>query len=165
MHKIGARVATTAGGNIVAAVGMLTCEPGQANVIPGRVRFTIDIRDLDPERIGQAARRMLSVIEKTCQTRGFRSDIQPRSDTPPVRLSTEMVRLIQAPAREQGIRTLRMPRGALHDSSILPEVTEVGMTFVPSTAGRSHCPKEETELEDVLTGSGLLLGSLAKLAA
>jgi allantoate deiminase len=33
------------GGNTVATVGMLTCEPGQANVIPGRVHFTIDIRD------------------------------------------------------------------------------------------------------------------------
>lgn len=153
------------GGNTVATVGMLTCEPGQANVIPGRVHFTIDIRDLDPERIDQASRRMRSVIEKTCQARGLRWEIQPRSDTPPVRLSTEVVRLIETTAREQGIQTLRMPSGALHDSSILPEVTKVGMIFVPSKAGRSHCPEEETELEDVLTGSGLLLGSVAKLAA
>jgi acetylornithine deacetylase/succinyl-diaminopimelate desuccinylase-like protein len=153
------------GGNTVATVGMLTCEPGQANVIPGRVHFTIDIRDLDSERIDQAARRVRSVIEKTCQARGLRSDIQPRSDTPPVSLSTEVVGLIEATARDKGIKTLRMPSGALHDSSILPEVTEVGMIFVPSKAGRSHCPEEETKLEDILTGSRLLLGSVAKLAA
>jgi allantoate deiminase len=82
-----------------------------------------------------------------------------------VRLSTEVVRLIEATAREQGIKTLRMASGALHDSSILPEVTEVGMIFVPSKAGRSHCPEEETELEDIVIGSKLLLGSMAKLAA
>jgi hydantoinase/carbamoylase family amidase len=153
------------GGNIVATVGMLTCEPGQANVIPGRVHFTIDIRDLDSERIDQAARRIMSVIQGTCQARGLAFDIQPRSDTPPVRLSEEVAQLIEATAREKGIKTLRMPSGALHDSSILPEVTEVGMIFVPSKAGRSHCPEEETDLGDIRTGAELLLSAVAKLAS
>jgi allantoate deiminase len=154
-----------AAGNIVATVGMLTCEPGQANVIPGRVQFTIDIRDLDAGRIDQAARQIISVIQTTCQARALAFDIQPRSDTAPVRLSEEVIRVIEATAREQGVRTLRMPSGALHDSSILPEVTEVGMIFVPSKAGRSHCPEEETDLRDIRTGAELLLGAVCKLAA
>ncbi|MBI5580378.1 MAG: Zn-dependent hydrolase [Deltaproteobacteria bacterium] len=153
------------GATTVATVGVLTCEPGQANVIPGKVRFTLDIRDLDSGRIDQAARRIMSVIQKTCQDRGLAFDIQPRSDTPPVRLSKEVVRLIETTAREKGIKTLRMPSGALHDSSILPEVTEVGMIFVPSKAGRSHCPEEETNLEDIGAGAELLLGAVAKLAS
>jgi allantoate deiminase len=152
------------GGNTVATVGMLTCEPGQANVIPGKVQFTLDIRDLDSERIDRAVLRILSVIQTICRARGLVSDVQPRSDTPPVRLSTAVVELIEATARERGIRTLRMPSGALHDSSILPEVTEVGMIFVPSKAGRSHCPEEETDLEDIQVGAELLLGAAAKLA-
>ena len=152
------------GGNTVATVGMLICEPGQANVIPGKVQFTLDIRDLDSGRIDQAARRIMSVIQATCQARGLAFDIQPRSDTPPVRLSTEVVQLIEATACEKGIKTLRMPSGALHDSSILPEVTEVGMIFVPSKAGRSHCPEEDTDLQDIRAGAELLLGAVAKLA-
>ena len=75
-----------------------------------------------------------------------------------------MAELIEVTARERGIKTLRMPSGALHDSSILPEVTEVGMIFVPSKAGRSHCPEEETDLEDIQVGAELLLGAAAKLA-
>jgi allantoate deiminase len=153
------------GGNIVATVGMLVCEPGQANVIPGRVQFTIDIRDLDSERIDQAAERILSVVRTTCQARGLAFDIQSRSDTPPVRLSREVVRLIEATAHAQHIKTLRMASGALHDSSILPEVTEVGMIFVPSKGGRSHCPEEETDIKDIGTGAELLLSAVAKLAA
>jgi allantoate deiminase len=70
------------GGDTVATVGMLSCEPGQANVIPGRVQFTVDIRDLDSERIDQAVRRIMSVIEATRQARGLACEIQPRSDTP-----------------------------------------------------------------------------------
>jgi len=152
------------GGNTVATVGMLTCEPGQANVIPGRVQFTLDIRDLDAARIDQAAQRILTAIRATCEARGLAFDIQPRSDTAPVRLSNHVIQLIEAAAREKGIKTLRMPSGALHDSSIFPEVTEVGMIFVPSKGGRSHCPEEETRLTDLQTGAELLLAAVAKLA-
>ena len=152
------------GGHTVSTVGMLTCEPGQANVIPGRVRFSLDIRDLDAERIDRAAQRIITVIETICRDRGLTLEIKPRSDTPPVRLSKELVRLIEETAREKQIEVLRMPSGALHDSSILPEVTEVGMIFVPSKNGRSHCPEEETDLEDIRTGAELLLRVMAKLA-
>ena len=153
------------GGNTVATVGTLTCEPGQANVISGRVQFTIDIRDLDAGRIDKAAQRIRSVIQTTCQARGLAFDIQPRSDTPPVRLSKEVVQLIEETAREKGIKTLRMPSGALHDSSILPEVAEVGMIFVPSKAGRSHCPEEDTDLKDIRAGAEVLLDAVTRLAS
>jgi allantoate deiminase len=152
------------GGPTVATVGMLTCEPGQANVIPGRVQFSLDIRDLDLERIDRAAQRIIFMIQTICRDRGLTFDIKPRSDTPPVRLSKELVQLIQETAQQKQIPVLRMASGALHDSSILPEVTEVGMIFVPSKAGRSHCPEEETDIEDIRTGAALLLGAMAKLA-
>jgi len=149
----------------VATVGMISCEPGQANVIPGRVDFTVDIRDLDSERIEQTARRVIAVIRNICQDRGLTFEIQPRSDTPPVRLSKEIIALIEESAREKKIPFLPMRSGALHDSSILPEVTEVGMIFVPSQGGRSHCPEEETDLEDLAKGTDLLLSVVCKLAA
>jgi hydantoinase/carbamoylase family amidase len=152
------------GEHTVATVGMLTCDPGQANVIPGRVQFTVDIRDLDSGRIDKAAQRIMSVIQTICRARGLTFDIKPRSDTPPVRLSKELVGLIEETAQQKQVQALRMASGALHDSSILPEVTEVGMIFVPSKAGRSHCPEEETDLRDLRTGAELLLGAVAKLA-
>jgi acetylornithine deacetylase/succinyl-diaminopimelate desuccinylase-like protein len=76
-----------------------------------------------------------------------------------------VVQLIEETAREKGIKTLRMPSGALHDSSILPEVTEVGMIFVPSKAGRSHCPEEDTDLKDIRAGAEVLLGAVTRLAS
>jgi len=153
------------GGPTVATVGMLICEPGQPNVIPGRVQFTVDIRDLDSSRIDHAAKGILSMIQTICRDRGLGFDIKPRSDTPPVHLSKQLVRLIEETAQEKQIQVLRMASGALHDSSILPEVTEVGMIFVPSKAGRSHCPEEDTDLEDLRTGTDLLLRAVTKLAS
>lgn len=151
------------GENTVATVGYVNCEPGQANVIPGKVQFTVDIRDLDKKRLGEAAKRVTAQIEKICGDRGLAFDVTPRSDTPPVRLSEKIIRLIEEAARGINVQFLRMPSGALHDSSILPEITEVGMIFVPSKEGRSHCPQESTELNDLAAGAQVLLGATLKL--
>jgi len=150
-------------GNTVATVGFVNCEPGQTNVIPGKVQFTVDIRDLDPKRLEEAVNRVVAQIEQTCRDRGLTFEIAPRSDTPPVRLSEKIIRLIEEAARDINVQSLRMPSGALHDSSILPEITEVGMIFVPSKEGRSHCPEEFTELDDLASGAQILLGATLKL--
>jgi allantoate deiminase len=152
------------GGNTVATVGFVHCEPGQANVIPGKVEFTVDIRDLDSKRLDRAVKRIGEEIRKTCKDRGLAFEITPRSDTPPVALSKNIVTLIEEAAAARKVRYIRMPSGALHDSSILPEITEVGMIFVPSKEGRSHCPEEFTEIEDLATGAEILLDSVSKLA-
>jgi len=152
------------GRNTVATVGIVHCEPGQANVIPGKVEFTVDIRDLDPKRLEEAVKRISAEIEKTCNDRGLTAEVTPRSETPPVALSKDIVTLIEEAAASRKTKYLRMPSGALHDSSILPEVTEVGMIFVPSREGRSHCPEEFTELKDLAAGAEILLESVLKLA-
>jgi allantoate deiminase len=152
------------GKNTVATVGFLNCEPGQANVIPGKVQFTIDIRDLDSNRLDKAAKRVMAVIQRTCDGRGLNFETKSRSDTPPVVLSKDIVHLMEEIARKRKIKTLRMPSGALHDSSILPEITEVGMIFVPSKDGRSHCPEEYTNLEDIKAGADILLDAIIELA-
>jgi allantoate deiminase len=152
------------GGNTVATVGFVHCEPGQANVIPGKVEFTVDIRDLDPKRLDQAAARITEEIRKTCTERGLTFEITPRSETPPVALSRDIVTVIEEAAAARKTRYLKMPSGALHDSSILPEITEVGMIFVPSKEGRSHCPEEFTEIDDLAAGAEILLDSVTKLA-
>ena len=45
------RIARTTPGRQVATVGRLSAEPGAANVIPGRVRFSLEIRDLEMAKI------------------------------------------------------------------------------------------------------------------
>jgi acetylornithine deacetylase/succinyl-diaminopimelate desuccinylase-like protein len=47
----------------------------------------------------------------------------------------------------------------------MAKVTDVGMIFVPSIKGRSHCPEENTHFEDIKKGSDVLLGALVKLSS
>ena len=42
-----------------------------------------------------------------------------------------------------------LPSGAGHDSMFISQVTDVGMLFVPSKDGRSHCPEEFTDAADI----------------
>lgn len=164
MIEAAEEVARAMGEPTVATVGFVSCEPGQVNVIPGRVQFTLDIRDTDSKRLEEAVKRMMAVIERTCQERSLNYDINQRSDTPPVVLSKKVVQLIENAARERKIEPLRMMSGALHDSSILAEITDVGMIFVPSKAGKSHSPDEFTDLRDIQAGADILLDTVVKLA-
>ena len=149
----------------VATTGFISCEPGQVNVIPGRVQFTLDIRDTDSKRLEEAVKAIVAVTEKTCKERGLTNDIKPRSDTPPVALSERVVQLIENVARERKIEPLRMMSGALHDSSILAEITDVGMIFIPSKEGKSHSPDEFTDLKDIEVGADILLDTVVKLVS
>ena len=92
-------------------------------------------------------------------------DINQRSDIPPVALSRKVVQLIDNAARQRKIEPLRMMSGALHDSSVLAEITDVGMIFVPSKEGKSHCPDEFTDLKDIQAGADILLDAVVKLAS
>jgi acetylornithine deacetylase/succinyl-diaminopimelate desuccinylase-like protein len=73
--------------------------------------------------------------------------------------------LIENVARERKIEPLRMMSGALHDSSILAEITDVGMIFIPSKEGKSHSPDEFTDLKDIEVGADILLDTVVKLVS
>ena len=56
-----------------------------------------------------------------------------------------------------------MPSGAGHDAQIVAALGPVGMIFVPSIGGRSHCPQEATDPEDLVLGVEMLFAALVEL--
>jgi allantoate deiminase len=151
--------------NLVATVGSIHCEPGQSNVIPGKVQFTLDIRDREASSIDATVDRITEVIKKTCNIRGLMYSIIQKSVTPPIALSKEIISLIEKLTKKKKLTPFKMFSGALHDSSILAELTNVGMIFVPSKAGRSHCPEEFTDLNDIGLATDILVEAVYELAA
>ncbi|MPM95240.1 N-carbamoyl-L-amino acid hydrolase [bioreactor metagenome] len=57
-----------------------------------------------------------------------------------------------------------MPSGAAHDAMIMAELCSMGMIFVRSRDGLSHCPEEFSSKEDIGLGAELLLHSIIKVA-
>jgi allantoate deiminase len=152
------------GENTVATVGYMICEPGQFNIIPGKVQFSLDVRDPDAATLAKAIGGIAGEIERICRDRGLTFEMTPKSDIPPVALSGRIASLIETLSGRKGVRPLRMSSGALHDSSILAAITEAGMIFVPSREGRSHCPEEFTDSKDIKLGADVLLDAVAQLS-
>ncbi|NPV50562.1 MAG: Zn-dependent hydrolase [Candidatus Methanofastidiosum sp.] len=151
-------------GTSVATVGLVEVSPGKTNIIPGKVKFTLDIRDKDDATLNEISERIIKFIESSCKNRRLSHKIKQVSYTKPVFLSKKVVEIIENSARNQGIDTLRMVSGAVHDSSVIAELTDVGMIFVPSKEGRSHCPEEYTHLKDIEIAANILLESVIELS-
>ncbi len=158
-------VALTTPGSQVATVGRLEAEPGVPNVVPGRVTFTLEIRDLAMEKIAS----VFETIEAGAH------EIAARNDTSVVfdefyesraAPTEERIRaLIEESAEGLGLPHMRMPSGAGHDAQSMADIGPIGMIFVPSVDGISHSPRELSHPEDITAGADVLLHTILKIDA
>ena len=159
------KIARNTGPNTVATVGRITCEQAQVNVIPGRVRFSVDIRDSNKTILESAVTAINQTAKEICVERGLVFEIDQLSEAEPVTLSDRIIDSLEEKAREKNVAPYRMISGAGHDTALIAELAEAGMIFVPSQDGLSHCPQEYTRLEDIALGCEILLATVAQLAS
>ena len=151
-------VATSMEGRQVATVGRIRAEPGAPNVIPGRVVMSLEIRDLDADKMQQvfeAVKIEAAEIAKVRQTPIGFAEIEVAS--PPAPTDLRMRKIIAQSAEDLGLSYKFMPSGAGHDAQDMTHVAPTGMIFVPSVDGFSHSPKEFTTTEDMANGADVLL--------
>lgn len=152
-------------GTAVATVGLVRNEPNVTNVIPGRTFFSIDIRDVDPDCLILTGDRIEQVIGEIASRRGIDCELVRTADAAPVTLSDRVRGTLLAGAVEAGVRVREMPSGAGHDAQEVARIADVGMVFVPSVAGRSHCPEEWTDWADIARGTEVMYHAIKSLAA
>ena len=102
-------------------------------------------------------------IEEVANEKSVRYNMKPLVKVPGVALSASIIKIIEESAMERKISYKSMNSGAGHDASIMAEVTDVGMIFVPSVGGRSHAPEEDTKYSDIELGCNLFLDTILKL--
>ena len=142
--------------NTVATVGRISCQPNSANVVPGAVEFSIDVRDVDAPAIENASMAINDAVEAVAEARNLVCDIDLTGQSAPVRLSTDIAARLEVIAADSRQPFKRMHSGALHDAAMMSGVADVGLIFVPSCNGRSHCPEEYTSGGDIEPGASLL---------
>ena len=156
-------VATTMEGRQVATVGRIEAVPGAPNVVPGEVRATLEIRDLEMAKID----RVFGEIESRARTveagRGVSVAFDQFYESLAAPTDPRFRDIIEAAAADLGYSHTRMPSGAGHDAQSMAELGPVGMIFVPSRAGISHSPDEHTAPGDVARGANVLLRSVLAL--
>lgn len=147
----------------VATIGRVQLFPGSANTVPGRVEFSLDVRDPQEsvlEELGDSFRKALSAIARR---RGLMFEFDVLSQVNPAHSDRTILGVIQKVCDRMGVPYHRMHSGAAHDAQILARVTKMGMIFVPSKNGRSHSPAEWTAWEDIGTGANVLLQTVLEL--
>ena len=149
----------SAGGSLVGTVGILEVKDGTGNVIPGEVRFTVDIRAAEADTLAAAQRDVFGELDAIAKRRGVRLEGNRTHDVKPVPCAPWMQEQIAAAVeRATGERPARrLPSGAGHDAMIFAEITGAGMMFVRCGAGGvSHSPAETVDDTD----AGLALAAL-----
>lgn len=152
------RIATELPGRQVATVGRIKALPGAPNVIPGEVVMSLEIRDLDAQKIRQVFDLVKAEAGRIGDARFTPirfAEIDVAS--PPAPTDEQMRRVIAASAEELGYTFKLMPSGAGHDAQDLATIAPTGMIFVPSVNGISHSPKEFTSAVDMANGASVLL--------
>ena len=157
-------IARSLGTPAVATVGKIRAEPDQINVVPGRVVFTVDLRHSDLGARRALEERIRSLCRTTASERGLELEVRVLQERPPVPMHADVRAVLTRAAQECGVRATELVSGAGHDAQILAARCKVGMLFVPSVGGRSHCPEEHTDSGHLELGARVLERALELLA-
>lgn len=150
-------------GRQVGTVGWIKAEPGAYNVIPGKVKLGLEIRDLDASKIKALFDRAGEAAEEIGRLNGTTFHFSPEDISQPALTDKSLQELIAATAKRLGFSTKLMPSGAGHDAQEMAHLGPVGMIFIPSIGGISHSPKEFSKPGDIENGANVLLGTVRTL--
>ena len=148
----------------VGTVGKIGCMPNVSNVIPGEVSITVDIRATKQEKIDLVLSELEEQVQQVASRRKVLCEFVVLGGSKPIQLSQGLVEIIEHAAIRRGYDYRKMASGAVHDACMFGDLTQVGMIFVPSIAGRSHVPEELTSYDDIKKGCDVLLDVLVELS-
>ena len=136
--------------NLVATAGKIEVPGSAANTIPGRVRFTLDVRSpSDPGADQRGQRHQESHRgDRRAPRRDRKAYRRPRSagrDSATVRFRISWRAVVEA----MGIKPRRLPSGAGHDAMAFDKVIPFAMLFVRCRGGVSHNPAEFASPADI----------------
>lgn len=150
--------------DLVATVGQIFAEPNLSNVIPGKTRFSIDIRHSDEKVLDQFCQGVFNQFETIASKHHTQVEVHNWMNEKPVKMSRNLNELAESVLINEQIPFKRMTSGAGHDSQIFGPFCPTSLLFVPSHKGISHSPNEFTRTEDLQKGIQLLIKILYKLA-
>lgn len=144
----------------VATIGDLSVSPGAANVIPGQVCMSLDVRADRDERRDALIRAITLFAERLAQRRNVGVTFDWYYGAEAVQCDPSFQALFQqaAPAAPT------LPSGAGHDAMAVAALCPVGMLFIRSPKGISHHPDETVLPQDVELAYSALIASVELLA-
>lgn len=147
----------------VATVGKLNVEPNGVNVIPGKVTFTIDIRDIDEQKISTLETNIIDQLKKIAERRNVTIDSKVLQRVKPAKTDAFLNRQLTKIIEKNGIRPYSLISGAGHDAMNIAAVAPICMLFVRSKDGISHNSLEYSSDEDIIIATNIFYDTVLEL--
>ena len=157
------QLATEPPGQRVATVGALQVSPNAANIVPGKVIASLDVRDLDEAVIDKLVNDLKIELVAIAQRTHTHIEILPQLHVAPSPAAPHIQSTIADVCTSLGLSALAMPSRAGHDALEMGRFTDMGMIFVPSEGGFSHSEVEYTSPDQCTQGANVLLETLLRL--
>ncbi|MGF1542574.1 MAG: Zn-dependent hydrolase [Pleurocapsa sp.] len=150
-------------GQQVATVGRMEVLPNAANVVPGWVEMSLDIRDLSSPHIDSLLEEFRIHLEEIAVATNTQIRLNPCLHNEPALAEPYIQQAIARSCDNLNLSYTYLPSRASHDAQELAQITAMGMIFVPSQMGVSHDASEYTSPKQCIQGANVLLQTLIEL--
>lgn len=150
-------------GQQVATVGKMNVLPNAANVVPGWVEMSLDIRDLSSLHIDSLLKQLRTRLEEIAVATNTQIRLNPCLHNEPALTEPYIQKAIALSCENLSISYTYLPSRASHDAQELAQIADMGMIFVPSLMGVSHDATEYTSPDECIQGANVLLQTLIQL--
>jgi len=145
-------------------VGMVQVHPNSRNVIPGQVKFSIDLRnatDADCEAMDADIR---AVADRISRETGLPIAINLVSSYPAQPFHADCVDAVARAAKALGYSHMPVVSGAGHDAVSMARLAPACMVFIPCKDGISHNEIEDATPADITAGCNVLMHAMLERA-
>jgi N-carbamoyl-L-amino-acid hydrolase len=140
-------------------VGWVDNYPNSRNVIPGTVRFSVDLRAASDDVLDS----MNAAITQACKD-ASKNGVDVRLEQvvyfPPQPFAPELVDAVRTAAQHLGFSHTDIVSGAGHDAVYVARIAPTAMIFIPCKDGISHNEIEDAKPEHITAGADVLLRAM-----
>ncbi|WP_312130145.1 Zn-dependent hydrolase [Diaphorobacter nitroreducens] len=141
-------------------VGSLEVHPNSRNVIPGRVKLSVDLRAPDDAQLLDMDAALRAACARIAAERGLAIDVEQVVYFPPQPFTPHLVEAVRANAADLGYSSMDVVSGAGHDAVYVARVAPAAMIFVPCADGISHNEIEDADPAHLEAGCNVLLRAM-----
>ncbi len=145
-------------------VGMVHVHPNSRNVIPGRVKFSIDLRNSTDALVDTMVDEVKAHAKKLETETGLTIQIDLVSSYPAQGFHPDCIAAVERAAKDLGYSHMPAVSGAGHDAVYTARLAPSGMIFIPCKDGISHNEIEDAKPEHVAAGCNVLLRAMVERA-
>ena len=145
-------------------VGMVQVFPNSRNVIPGRVKFSIDLRNASEALCDEMDADIRGVAARLSAESGLPIDIKLVTSFPATEFHADCVDAVARATQALGYSHMQAVSGAGHDALYMAKLVPAGMIFIPCKDGISHNEIEDAQPEHITAGCNVLLHAMLERA-